>query len=90
MMTFSVGGKAKAYKETPAEDHIEELLAKIRKSSTRSEGTVFSCLHGFVFYEDTKVHLLKPLSRRHWTRTAALNDADEILAHMMEEGGWGD
>lgn len=89
MVTFGAGGKAKEYRESPAEERVEEVLAKIRESSTRSEGTVFRCLRGFIFYEDTKVHLLKPLSRRHWTRTAALNDADEILTHMMKEDGWG-
>lgn len=89
MVTFGVGGKARVYKESKAEERIEEVLAKIRKSSTRTEGSLFRCLRGFIFYEDEKVHLLKPLSRRHWTRTAALNDADEILAHMMKEDGWG-
>lgn len=89
MVTFGVGGKARNYKESKAEERVEEVLAKIRKSSTRTEGVLFRCLRGFVFYEEEKAHLLKPLSRRHWTRTAALNDADEILAHMMKEDGWG-
>lgn len=88
MVTFGVGGKAKAYDEFPAEERVEEVLTKIRKASTGSEGTLFRCLRGFAFYEGTKVHLLKPLSRRHWTRTAALNDADAILNYMMTEDGW--
>lgn len=89
MVTFGVGGKARAYEESQVEERVEEVLAKIGKSSARSKDTLFRCLRGFAFYEDEKVHLLKPLSRRHWTRTAALNDADEILAHMMKEDGWG-
>jgi hypothetical protein len=89
MVTLGVGDRARGYQEAQAEEHIEEVLKKIRKSSTLSKGTVFSCLRGFAFYEGAKVHLLKPLSRRHWTRTAALNDADEILIHMMKEDGWG-
>jgi hypothetical protein len=88
-VTFGVGGRAKDFKETKAEKRVEELLKKIRASSAHSEGTVFHCLRGFVFYEGLKAHLLKPLNRRHWTRTAALNDADEILVHMMEGEGWG-
>jgi hypothetical protein len=86
--TFGVGGKAKEYKETEAEKRVDNLLERIRKSSSHPEGTVFHCLRGFVFYEGTKVHLLKPLNLRHWTRTAAINDADEILSHMMKEDGW--
>ncbi|MHB9044311.1 MAG: Eco57I restriction-modification methylase domain-containing protein [Pirellulales bacterium] len=88
-VTFGVGGRAKAYRESQAEKQVEELLDRIRKSSTHSVGTV-RYLRGFAFYEGTTVHLLKPLSRRYWTRTAALNDADEILSHMMKEEGWGD
>lgn len=87
-VTFGVGGRAKKYKETTAEDKVEELLDRIRQVATQKEG-VIRYLRGFSFYEDTMVHLLKPLSRRYWTRTAALNDADEILAHMMKEEGWG-
>ena len=88
-VTFGVGGRANMYKESEAENHVEELLEKIRKSAANSLGTI-RYLRGFAFYEGTKVHLLKPLSRRYWTRTTALNDADEILSHMMEEDGWDD
>jgi hypothetical protein len=87
-VTFGVGGRTGVYRESEAEDKVQELAAKIRDSSTNSVGTI-RYLRGFVFYEGATVHLLKPLNRRYWTRTAALNDADEILSHMMEEDGWG-
>lgn len=87
-VTFGIGGRARKYTESTAESRVEELLANIRKSSAKSVGMVHY-LRGFSFYEDTMVHLLKPLGRRYWTRTAALNDADEILSHMMKEEGWG-
>lgn len=85
LVTMGVGGRAKPYRESRAEDRVEVLLARIRKSTVGS----FRCLRGFAFYEGAKVHLLKPLNRRHWTRTTALNDADEILGHMMREDRWG-
>jgi hypothetical protein len=88
-VTFGVGGRAKTYKESEAESQVEGLLDRIRNSSAHVAGTV-RYLRGFTFYEGTTVHLLKPLSLRYWTRTAALNDADEILSHMMEEDGWGE
>ena len=47
-VTFGVGGRAKIYKETAAENQVEELLDRIRKSSTQSEGTI-RYLRGFVF-----------------------------------------
>ena len=89
MLTFGVGGEARDYTETKAEEKIEDLITKIRRASVGNEGKVFRRLRGFAFFEGTTVHLLKPLNRRHWTRTAALNDADAIIAQMMEEGGWG-
>jgi hypothetical protein len=88
MVTFGVGGRAQPYRESEAEKQIEDFLDKIRGSSTKSAGTI-RYLRGFAFYEGATVNLLKPLARRYWTRTAALNDADGILSHMMEEGGWG-
>lgn len=89
VLTFGVGGRARGYEEDEAEQRVEELLERIRKSAARSDGTVFRRLRGFIFYEGTQAHVLKPLNRRHWTRTAALNDADEIIAYMMQEDGWG-
>lgn len=87
MVSFHVGGRRRDYAESDADEKVEELLKKIRQSSSRPAGAV-NYLRGFVYYEGTTVHLLKPLARRHWTRTAALNDADDILSRMMEEGGW--
>jgi len=89
MLTFGVGGKARDYVETTAEKKVESLLSELRDSSAQDGGTVFRSMRSFAFYEGAKVHLLKPLNRRHWTRTAAQNDADAIIAHMMEEDGWG-
>jgi hypothetical protein len=88
VITFGVGGRSRDYSEKSAEQRVEDLLDRIRNSSTSSEGAVFRCLRGYFFYEGTQVHLLKPLNRRYWTRTAALNDADGIIAHMMQEDGW--
>jgi hypothetical protein len=89
LVTLEMGQKAKAYTESTAEEAVSNLLDNIRKSTARN-GALFSCLRGFALYEPDRVHILKPLNLRHWTRTAALNDADEILTRMMEENGWRD
>jgi hypothetical protein len=88
LVTFGFGDKAQKYKESPAEDRVAQVLDDIRKTTARDAGAMFHRLRGFALYESDRVHILKPLNRRHWTRTAALNDADEILTRMMEEGGW--
>ena len=34
-------------------------------------------------FDGNKLYILKPLTRRHWTKTAAINDADEIAAAIL-------
>ena len=87
VITFGIGSEPLQYVESLSDDSLDDVLAAIRKSSA-TNGSLFSRLRGFIFYESDRVHILKPINRRHWTRTAALNDADEILARMMEEDGW--
>jgi hypothetical protein len=89
LITLSICDKAKPYIESFSDGRLGRALERIQKSSAK-HGALFSRLRGFVLYEPDRVHILKPLNRRHWTRTAALNDADEILARMMEEDGWHD
>jgi N-6 DNA Methylase len=87
VITFGVADKPRQYEESSSADWLNGTLESIRKSSA-TNGSLFSRLRGFVLYESDRVHILKPLNRRHWTRTAALNDADDILTRMMEENGW--
>jgi Eco57I restriction-modification methylase len=89
LITLSICDKAKPYIESFSDGRVGRALESIQKSSAK-HGALFSRLRGFVLYEPDRVHILKPLNLRHWTRTAALNDADEILARMMEEDGWHD
>jgi hypothetical protein len=89
LITFGIGNKPKKYVESPTEDQVTQVLDDIRKTIAR-KGALFSRLRGFALYESDRVHIIKPLNRRHWTQTAALNDADEILTRMMEENGWRD
>ena len=77
------------YQEATAENKTEEIITKIKAVSTIDlVATTYRKLQGFAFYEADRVHIIKPLSLRHWTCTAALNDADDILSQMLEESGW--
>ena len=89
LITLGIGGRSREYKESPSEPRVASVLEKLRDVTAR-DGSVARVLRGFVLYEPDRVHILKPLARRHWTNTAALNDADEILTRMMEEDGWRD
>jgi len=87
-ITVGVGDVASGYSETQAEPRVTELLSNLKESSKQNGHSTHNRLRGFVYYEPNRVHVLKPLNLRYWTRTAALNDADEILTKMMDEGGW--
>jgi hypothetical protein len=69
------------------EDHnlspqLRKLLERIAKASVRQGFGGLCYLRGYAHFEEDCVHILKPLARRHWTRTAALNDADELADYI--------
>jgi hypothetical protein len=88
IITMGVGDAGTRYVEAEAEERVSNILSDLCASSTEQKSAGFHYLRGFALYEADQVHVLKPLNLRHWTRTAALNDADDILTRMMEEGGW--
>jgi hypothetical protein len=64
--------------EQESPEQIEETLGQIQKLLVRG-GQHVAYLRGFSLFEKDRVHILKPLNLRHWTRTAALNDADQLV-----------
>jgi hypothetical protein len=77
-------GKIKAgYTETIAPDEVAKAIAGIEKAIT-IEHRKFAYARGFTLFERDRAYVLKPIARRHWTRTAALNDADAMFAAMLE------
>lgn len=61
---------------------LRKLLLRIAKASVRRETGGLTYLRGYAHFEEDCVHILKPLTRRHWTKTAALNDADELADYI--------
>jgi hypothetical protein len=77
-------GKTKTnYTEAAAPDEVAKAIAGIEKAITVGHRKL-AYARGFTLFERDRAHVLKPLARRHWTRTAALNDADAMLAAMLE------
>jgi hypothetical protein len=68
---------------------LRKLLVRIARASVRQGPGGLTYLRGYAHFEHDCVHILKPLTRRHWTKTAALNDADELAVYMasMEPTG---
>ena len=77
-------GKTKAgYTEAVAPDEVAKAITGIGKAIT-VEHRKLAYARGFTLFEPNRAYVLKPLARRHWTRTAALNDADAMFAAMLE------
>lgn len=68
---------------TPA---LERELSRIYAAAIEEHGR-FDQPRTILWFDKDKasIHLLKPAALMHWTRAAALNDADEIFARVMQQ-----
>jgi hypothetical protein len=73
---------------TPAEgrDHdtgqLIPLLAYLQKEFKRELGSV-EMVRGLKVFDRNTLYVIKPLAQRFWTKTAALNDADDIAGTIL-------
>ena len=63
---------------------ISALLERIYEAARQTQGW-FAYPRTVIFFDGTSIHLLKPVALMHWTRTSALNDADEIFADIIRQ-----
>jgi hypothetical protein len=40
-------------------------------------------VRGLLVFDKNRLYIVKPISQRHWTQTAAMNDADEIASTIL-------
>lgn len=62
-----------------------ELLAALDglRDSVSLKLNTFELARGVKVFAGNRLYVVKPLGRRHWTETAALNDADEIAGSIL-------
>ena len=72
----------KPYRETSATSEFESALGRV-KSSLPINISRNEYLRGLKIFEKSQLHIMKPLDMRHWTKTAALNDGDELAAAIL-------
>lgn len=82
LLTFTRVKQPNPYHESDAGAEFESVLKRIGDAAQEKYPGI-TYLRGFFLIEDNAIHMLKPLAYRHWTRTAALNDADEVVAELM-------
>jgi hypothetical protein len=88
LLTLTRDGLEAAYKESEADARFEKVLERLAKAAQKQQNTI-SFLRGFYLIDINggAIHILKPLAYRHWTKTAALNDADEFWGALLQVGG---
>jgi hypothetical protein len=69
-------------KEGPAE--LNQALAKVAKFLPQRHAGI-EMVRGLKVFDKNELHIVKPLMLRFWTRTAALNDADEIASAILRK-----
>lgn len=86
LLILSRTKQASEFVEQSAGAEFEDVLSRIQKAvDLQQKGITYS--RGFVLFEPERLHVLKPLTLRHWTMTAALNDADALMSFMATRGG---
>ncbi len=80
------GGPAVDYREREPTPELTQLIERVARASVREGLGGLRFLRGFALFEERQVHILKPLAVQHWTRTAALNDADELALYIANMG----
>lgn len=82
LLQLSKGRTVTPYTEAEATEEVTKAIAAI-EAQLSVEHRKLAYSRGFTLFEPNRAFVLKPLARRQWTRTAALNDADAILARFL-------
>ena len=75
-------------------EDLYDVLAALDglRSAAGQRFNTFELIRGAKVFDRDRLYLVKPIARRFWSETAALNDADEIagtlLMHMPKEAAW--
>jgi hypothetical protein len=86
-MAVIVLQKVSSQDVSPLNEHtsspeLDAVITRILNLLPRHEGSIAYYRNLKVFDRD-KLYILKPLAYRFWSKTTALNDADEIAAAIL-------
>jgi len=72
--------------EAESSEELDKVLQRL-DSLLPEETKSMRLLRNLKVFDGNNLDILKPLARRYWTKTAALNDADEIAAAILTAAG---
>ena len=85
VVTLCKSEKAKPFQQSKTSDDLQAALKSIQKVLPEKKGR-FTYHRGLKVFDKNNLYIVKPLALRHWTKTAAINDADEIAAAILSSG----
>lgn len=77
--------KADVKRAPPQAVTVLELLTAIARQITKGRSIDFFSIPNSIFVWGDDIYIVKPSRKRFWTKSAALRDADEVVALLMSE-----
>jgi hypothetical protein len=74
---------ANSFRTHTVSGELVRALQRLEEASTERSGSLAYLRRPWVF-DGTRIYIVKPALKGQWTRTAALNDAADIYAHIAE------
>lgn len=74
---------ANGFRACAVSGELVNALQRLEEASTERSGGLAYLRRPWVF-DGTRIYIVKPATKGEWTRTAALNDAADIYAHIAE------
>lgn len=85
IVTLTKSLKAEPVIQSQTSDELQSALNDMRQALPDDVGR-FKYHRNLKVFDDNNLYILKPLTRRHWTKTAAINDADEVVKAILSSG----
>lgn len=82
VVAFKKDTTALDYSESTAVDDFAKAVRRLAQAAPEHHGR-FAHLRDIKIFHGDEIFIIKPLMTRAWSRTAALNDADEIAAAIL-------
>jgi hypothetical protein len=83
MVELSQARTALPFKPKAIGNELGAALQRLQQASTERSGRL-AYLRGICHFDGPRIHIVKPALVGQWTRTAALNDAADLYAHIAE------
>jgi len=74
---------SRSFKPQTVSGELVSALQRLEEASTERSGSLAYLRRPWVF-DGTRIYIVKPALKGQWTRTAAMNDAADLYAHIAE------